>query len=264
MKIAVLGAKGFVGSNITKYLEKKHQVTAVTRETLDLLDNYQVKCFLEQEQFDVVIDSAITMTDNDLLADARNNLGIFMNFYNNRKYFKKFINLGSGAEYDRTENIEDADEEAIFNFVPKDSYGFGLNVKSRLAVDTPGFYNLRIFNCFGKGELHTRIFPKILNDTSNKFVISNDRYFDYFCIQDFCTVIEHFVENTELIYDVNCVYRSKYKISEVVQMFLTLHKIDKTIVIQSKSENNYTGNWKKLASLNLPLIGLVQGLKKYE
>ena len=264
MKIAVLGAKGFVGSNITKHLGQKYQVTAVTRDMLDLLDNNQVKSFLEQEQFDVVINSAITNSDIDSLSDARNNLGIFMNFYNNKKYFKKFINLGSGAEYDRTRNIEEAVEESIFDAVPKDSYGFGLNVKSRISAETPGFYNLRIFNCFGKGELNTRIFPKLLTDTLDGFAISNDRYFDYFCIQDLCTVVEHFVDNTELVYDVNCVYRNKYKISEVAKMFLTLHKIDKEIIIESTSENNYTGNGEKLASLNLPLIGIVQGLKNYE
>ena len=260
----MLGAKGFVGSNITKHLGQKYQVTAVTRDMLDLLDNNQVKSFLEQEQFDVVINSAITNSDIDSLSDARNNLGIFMNFYNNKKYFKKFINLGSGAEYDRTRNIEEAVEESIFDAVPKDSYGFGLNVKSRISAETPGFYNLRIFNCFGKGELNTRIFPKLLTDTLDGFAISNDRYFDYFCIQDLCTVVEHFVDNTELVYDVNCVYRNKYKISEVAKMFLTLHKIDKEIIIESTSENNYTGNGEKLASLNLPLIGIVQGLKNYE
>lgn len=172
--------------------------------------------------------------------------------------------MASGAEYDRTTNTEDAKEETIFNCLPKDSYGFGQNIKSRIAAETPGFYNLRIFNCFGKGEIKTRIFPKLLTDTLDGFAISNDRYFDYFCIQDLCTVVEHFVNNNELAYDVNCVYKNKYKISEVAKMFLTLHKIDKEIIIESTSDNNYTGSGERLSELELPLIGLVQGLKNYE
>ena len=263
-KIAVLGGNGFVGSKLAQHLAKNNTVVPVTRTTIDLLDPQQVAEFLQTEQFDVVINAAAVMTDADAVADTRNNLGIFMNFHRNRQYFKKFINLASGAEYDRTTNIEDAEEETIFNCLPKDSYGFGQNIKSRIAAETPGFYNLRIFNCFGKGEIKTRIFPKLLTDTLDGFAISNDRYFDYFCIQDLCTVVEHFVNNNELAYDVNCVYKHKYKISEVAKMFLTVHKIDKEIIIESTSDNNYTGSGERLAELELPLIGLVQGLKNYE
>ena len=263
-KIAVLGAKGFVGSNLVRHLSQHNTVFPVTRATIDLLDADQVAEFLKEQQFDIVINAAAVMTDNSAVTDTRNNLGIFMNFYHNRKYFKKFINLASGAEYDRSKNIEDAGEETIANCLPTDSYGFGQNMKSRISAETPGFYNLRIFNCFGKGEPTTRIFPKLLTDTLDGFAISNDRYFDYFCIQDLCTVVEHFVDNTELVYDVNCVYKNKYKISEVAKMFLTLHKIDKEIIIESTSDNNYTGSGTKLAALELPLLGLVQGLKNYE
>lgn len=263
-KIAILGANGFVGSKLSAHLSQSHNVISVTRQVINLLDQSQVKDYLEKEQFDVVINAAATMLSADTVEDTRNNLGIFMNFYHNRHLFQRFINLGSGAEYDRSTNIDMADEDSIFNCMPKDSYGFGQNMKSRIARETPGFYNLRIFNCFGKGEIATRIFPKLLTDTLEGFAISNDRYFDYFCIQDLCTVVEHFVNNTELIYDVNCVYLNKYKISEVAKMFLTLHNIDKEIVVESRSDNNYTGSGEKLASLKLPLIGLVQGLKKYE
>ena len=263
-KTAGLGAKGFVGSNLVRHLSQHNTVFPVTRATIDLLDADQVAEFLKEQQFDIVINAAAVMTDNSAVTDTRNNLGIFMNFYHNRKYFKKFINLASGAEYDRSKNIEDAEEETIANCLPTDSYGFGQNMKSRISAETPGFYNLRIFNCFGKGEPNTRIFPKLLTDTLDGFAISNDRYFDYFCIQDLCTVVEHFVDNTELVYDVNCVYKNKYKISEVAKMFLTLHKIDKEIIIESTSDNNYTGSGTKLAALELPLLGLVQGLKNYE
>lgn len=263
-KIAVLGAKGFVGSNLVHHLSKHNTVFPVTRTTIDLLDAGQVADFLKEQQFDIVINAAAVMTDNSAVTDTRNNLGIFMNFYHNRTYFKKFINLASGAEYDRSKNIDYAKEETITNCLPGDSYGFGQNMKSRISAETPGFYNLRIFNCFGKGEPQTRIFPKLLTDTSNAFTISDDRYFDYFCIQDLCTVVEHFVDNNELVYDVNCVYKNKYKISEVTKMFLTLHKINKKIIIESTSDNNYTGSGERLSDLELPLIGLEQGLKNYE
>ena len=77
-------------------------------------------------------------------------------------------------------------------------------------------------------------------------------------------MVEHFVNTTDLVCDVNCVYRQKYKISEVVNMFLALHNIDKEIIIESESSDNYTGSVEKLARFDLPLIGLVRGLKNYE
>lgn len=264
MKIAVLGANGFVGSRIAKHLDKTNKVVKVTRKTLDLLDSSKVKQYLDKEQFDTVINAAAVMTDNTALADTRNNLGIFMNFYNNRTLFNRFINLGSGAEFDRTQNIEQAKEQTIYDCLPQDSYGFGQNIKSRLAADTPGFYNLRIFNCFGKGEITTRIFPRLLENKQDTFDITDDRYFDYFSIQDLCTVVENFVVKTQVIFDVNCVYKEKYLISQVAQKFIDAHSLKSKLNIVSTSRNNYTGSSENLYSLDIPLQGLDQGIRNYD
>lgn len=263
MKIAVLGAKGFVGSHITKHLSEKHQVTGVTRKTIDLLDPEKVKTYLEKEKFDVIINAAAVMTESESFSDTRNNLGIFMNFYNNSRLFKKFINLASGAEYDREHNIDKAHEELIFERLPQDSYGYGQNIKSRLAAEKPGFYNLRIFNCFGKGEPNTRVFPTFLKNKSN-FEIVGDRYFDFFSIQDLCKVVDSFVENDHVIYDVNCVYLKKCKISEAVTLFAQARGLPSDFKVFSERQNNYTGNGEKLHSLGIELDGLEQGFKDYE
>ena len=262
MKIAVLGAQGFVGSNIASHLLHNHHIIPVTRHTVDLLNPVAVKQFLENQQLDVVINSAAVMTDNVALADTRNNLGIFMNFYNNSHLFKKFINLASGAEYDRSMNIDCVDESEIFNRLPVDSYGFGQNIKSRLSVEKPGFYNLRIFNCFGSGEIPTRLFPKLLK-SKIKFEITDDRYFDYFSIQDLCKVVNSFVIENHMVYDVNCVYEDKRKISQVAALFADVNKLKREIIVTSTSENNYTGSHRNLYSLNLQLDGLEKGFKEY-
>lgn len=263
MKIAVLGAKGFVGSNIVKFLSTKHNVVPVTRKTVDLLDPDKVKTFLEKEKFDVVVNAAAVMTDEHAFSDTRNNLGIFMNFYNNAKLFNKFINLASGAEYDRTRNIDKADESLIFERMPHDSYGYGQNIKSRLATEKPGFYNLRIFNCFGKGESSTRVFPTFIAKKAD-FEIVGDRYFDFFSIQDLCKVVDSFVENNHVIYDVNCVYMKKYKISEIVRLFAQVRGLQPDFKVFSESQNNYTGSGEKLNSLGIELEGLEKGFRDYE
>lgn len=264
MKIGVLGSNGFVGSNIVSYLTHHHNVVPITRATIDLLDPYKLPNYLKEQKFDVIINAAASMTGNDSFLDTRNNLGLFMNFYNNSNQFKKFINLASGAEFDRTFDINCAREELIFDRMPSDSYGFGQNIKSRLIIGKRNFYNLRIFNCFGQGESNTRIFPRfIAKQNEETFEINNDRYFDYFSIQDLCKVVDRFVQGSYDYQDINCVYMEKYKISEVISMFSNIHNLKNNIVVVSKSENNYTGDGNILKSLGIELDGLEKGIKKY-
>jgi GDP-L-fucose synthase len=260
MKIAVLGSRGFVGQNIIKHLKARHRVVAVNRDNLDLLNFYEVRDFLIANKFDVVVNAAAVMTDPISLADARNNLGLFMNFFNNSSYFGKMINLGTGAEFDRNLDITSADEELIFERMPTDGYGWGQNIKSRLCYERDNFYTIRIFNCFGAGELASRIFPRIL---TNMPIEVQDRYFDYFSIQDLLTVVEHAVESTWACHDINAVYPEKLMISEVVNLFYQLQNIEPNFKIISPRNNNYTGSGEKLQSLGIELQGLKQGLKEY-
>jgi len=261
MKIAVLGSKGFVGRNISNHLSETHNVIKVTRDTLNMLDPIAVKQFLKEHSFDVIVNCAAVMTDDKLLHDARNNLGMFMNFYNNQYLFGKFINTASGAEFDKTTNIENASEFQIFNCMPADSYGWGQNIKARLCAHTSRFYNIRIFNCFGEGEQETRIFSRYLKN--NNLEITNDRYFDYFSIQDLKTVVTHCIDNDWTIKDVNAVYENKYKISEVINKFCNLNNIESNFTVVSTSDNNYTGNGILLKTLGIKLKGLDNGLLYY-
>ena len=258
MKIAVIGANGFVGSNLNSHLAKTYQVTPVTRNTVDLLNPVACFDYFKIHQFDVVINAAAVMNN---VNDTYNNLGLFMNIHNARTTFGKFINLGSGAEFDRTTDINQARPEDIFKVLPVDTYGFGQNIKSRICQTTDNFYTIRIFNCFGHGEIATRLFPRYLN--SDQFTITNDRYFDYFSIQDLCLTVEHCVNNTWAIKDINAVYTDKYKISEVLGKFCTLNNLEPKFTVDSTSPNNYTGNGNPLSLLPIKLNGLEHGLKNY-
>lgn len=264
MKIAVLGSRGFVGSSLVEYFSKEHSVFSVTRETTNLLDPSKVREFLEKNKFDTVINAAAVMTDPLTLNDTRNNLGIYMNFYNNSTLFGKLINLASGAEYDRTQDINSVTEDVIFQRMPQDSYGFGQNIKSRLTYEKDNFYNLRIFNCFGTKEQPSRIFPKFIKaQITPTFEIQNDRYFDYFSIQDLCTVVDSFVNKDIPIKDVNCVYVKKYKISEVLQKFCQVKQLKSNYDVVSTSKYNYCGSGAALDSLGIELAGLEKGFERY-
>lgn len=260
MKIAVIGANGFVGSSLYKHLSKKYTTVPVTRTTVDILNLDNLKKYLSANTFDTIVICAATMQNN--ITDLHNNLGLMINFYHCRNLFGKLINTASGAEYDRMTDINLAPESDIFVKKPNDFYGLSQNLRSQLCFSTENFYNLRIFNCFGRNEISTRIFPRLLS-SQYEFPINNDRYFDYFSIQDLCTVVDYFVCNTSAVKDINCVYTKKYLISEVANKFIDMHKLNFQIKIESKSNLNYTGDASKLNALGLNLNGLEHGLANY-
>lgn len=263
MKIAILGANGFIGSSLSTYLSRTHQVVPVTRAMVDLTNSLQVRDLLKQNMFDVVIHCAASkMLDQSLITDTRNNLGSFINLYNNSDLFGKLINFGTGAEFVIDTDIIEAREETIFDVMPTESYGFGHNMKSRLCHEKDNFYTLRIFGCFGLREISKRLIPKFIA-SKEEFNLELDRYFDYFSIQDLCAVTDSFIGNNHIVRDVNCVYNTKLKVSEILNKFKELHNINTKINVVSTSPINYTGSSQRIDSLGISLKGLDNGILKY-
>lgn len=257
MRVAVLGSSGFVGTYITHNL-KDCVIYPINRKKLNLTDTDQVKDFLKSVSPDVVINCATsggkTKMGEVSFDDIQNNLSIFLSFYNNSDLVPKFINVGSGAEFDVSRNIDLAKEEDILTSFPKESYGYSKNIISRMCLEKENFYTLRLFGCFDKSEPDFRLFKKFLRGEVTSIT---DRNFDFFSASDFVRVLKHYIFETKLPKDINCVYQNKHRLSEV------LHKFNKKFVIEGINENNYTGDPSKLASLKIDLEGLEQGLHRY-
>ena len=69
MKIAILGARGFIGKSLIPFLQSHHTLTPVTRDILDLTDFVSVQKFLGQEQFDAVVNCAAISGHREALID---------------------------------------------------------------------------------------------------------------------------------------------------------------------------------------------------
>jgi dTDP-4-dehydrorhamnose reductase len=265
-KIAILGANGTIGNLLCGLLKDAGNLVPVTRKNLDLLNYTAVYDWVQREQPDVIINCAfsggsVNTTDINL-SDLQRNMQMFLNFYHQPSKFR-YINFGSGAEFDRTRDIDNVKELEISERSPTDTYGQAKNYISRTIWNRDNFYTLRLFGCFGYNEPASRLFKRLLN-TSKLNVV--DRRFDYFSHKDMATVVGHYINANEqdLIKDINLVYQEKFSLYYQALLFADRHCPAGEVILQGTSEQNYTGNGDLLHSLNLDLQGLKQGIKDYK
>ena len=258
MKVAILGSNGFLGKFITGQLcDKGYEIYPITRTDIDLTDCVSVTRWLENVEPYAIINCATAPRigiDVCSYDDIQNNLNIFLNFYNNGQTFTKFINVGSGAEFDRRYDINCAKECNVLAAYPKDSYGYSKNVMSRLGMLHEKFYTLRLFGCFHPTEPGFRLFNRVARGENVKVA---DRQFDYFSARDFLVVLEHYLNKKVYIKDVNCVYEEKLYLSQVLNKIRPVEVIGENLL-------NYTGDGHNLAGLNLPLLGLDESIEEYK
>lgn len=265
MKVAILGARGYLGSNIAEKLSNMgFTVLPVTRQTLNLNNYNQVEDWLGRTEPDCIINCAIEggtlNVDDFIFEDVQNNIGMFLNFYNS-KYNFRYINIGSGAEFDRRYDIDLCSEEDIFRSNPQSSYGYAKNIIARMCLVKPNFYTLRLFGCFDASESEFRLFKKFLTYGTLDL---KERYFDFISLDDFISILKFYIEmpNHCLIKDINCVYKDKPKLSEICKLFSKYH-VPNGIIHVSGYGNNYTGSSIQLSKLPIVLKGLVNSIKDY-
>jgi nucleoside-diphosphate-sugar epimerase len=264
-KIAILGANGFLGKYLTKFLTAAgHTIIPVTRKTLDLTNYWQVDEWLDLNTPDVIINCVTSgggSRVNDInYTNVQTDLGIFMSFFNNANC-PRYINIGSGAEFDRRRSIDSCVEREILSSTPIDSYGYVKNVISRLCLPKDNFYTLRLFGCFDHTEPNIRVFKQLLQ---NKKLVFDEKYFDTISALDFALIVRYYCETDKIVgKDVNCVYKEKIPLSELLRKFAQVHVPDAKIHVTDDCGLNYTGAGDLLHYLKIPLVGLDQGIKNY-
>ena len=226
MNILVTGANGFIGSNIIKLLsnDTNFKFFNGNRNFIDLYSIDSIERYLDKNQIDTVIHCAIeggSRLKQDTSDMLYKNILMYENLIKFSHKYKMFINFGSGAEFDRKQNISNVNECEIFNIIPTDFYGLSKNVISKLSSHNPIILNLRIFGCFYYNELSTRFIHNNINNYINKkpIVIHQDRYMDFLYIEDLVNIITYFLKNTVTNYtDINMSYLKKYKLSDIANI----------------------------------------------
>ena len=273
MKILITGGRGFVARNLKSLFEAdQYEVRAPSRNELDLLNISKLCQYLKNEKFDAIIHAAAKggkRTKKDTFDNVFiPNVQMFENLYiaNMWRDPSPILILGSGAEFDRRGPIREVREEDVFNRWPIDPYGLSKNLIARRALtDFNRMYVLRLFGCFNWDDDPERFITSgILNVRRGLPIrIHRQKEMDYFFLDDVFLVMDHLIKNggprnINLVYDEkkDLMGIAKFIQEDMIQYHPSV-KIEETGV-----EAPYTGNGEVLEDMNIPLIGLREGIRR--
>jgi len=199
-KVCVLGAGGFVGKNLLQGMNW----TGVTRQDLDLTDQVAVEKYFRTHEYDVVIHCAVIggsrlkPDDGDVI---HKNILMFENVV--RVFKGKLIYFSSGA--------------ALRGNPPTDPYGLSKWMIDKRIKTIDKAYSLRIWGCYGPGELSTR-FSAVCREKGH-IVIDKDRYFDFVDIEYVRKIVFDYVHGYLDDKEFNLVYPEKLLLSQWAERF---------------------------------------------
>lgn len=253
MKVFLTGGNGFIGKNIIEQLGDKYEILAPGRQELNLLDACAVFEYLKINKPEIVLHVAAAganRKDNLKPNILKNNLIIFYNLLVAKEYFNRMIVFGSGAEYDKRNNLHLVGEKDFGRSIPEDEYGLAKFTMAKLAVNSDFITHLRFFGVFGEHEdFQTRFISnsicKVLFDLP--ITMNQNVYFDYLYVDDAVKIIDRIIENKprDIFYNIGS--GERLDLLAIAKIILEVTEKDLPIKILKKGLNNeYTCNTDKL------------------
>jgi nucleoside-diphosphate-sugar epimerase len=272
LEILITGGAGNIATIINLRLQSKYNITAATREQLDMLNLDKMRKYFNSHTYDIIIHTAITggrRTVEDTADVFYKNILMFENLLTFSDRVKMIINIDSGAIYDRKTDIMFRKEYDL-KTVPTDYYGLSKYVIHKRSEQLHNVFHLRVFNIFHVTEEPDRFISKCFLSKSLKqpLIIQEDKYFDFFYDADFVKIVQHYCESLKkdemnrLPRTVNLGYKEKRKLSDVAKMIISDPYLIK--VGEHVSSNNYMGDSVLLYTLGITFDGLEKGLEMYK
>lgn len=248
-KILILGSSGFIGRNLKEQLSSEYHLFTPTHKELDLLNRQSVTSYFHTHSIDVVINAVVvggSRKEEHEEKAFKNNLSMFFNIINNKKYFKKLIHLGSGAEYDKSRALIEVKEKDFDKRIPIDDYGLFKYVCSKYIEGSNKIINLRVFGLFGKYEDYRYRFISnaiYSNLKGQPITINQNVFFDYVYINDFIKIIKYFIKNDPKYKFYNIGSGKKTHLVSIAKIINQISDKKSKIVIKHKGFNKeYTCN----------------------
>jgi GDP-L-fucose synthase len=246
--ILITGSGGFIGKNLKEFLQDKYNLFTPRSFEMNLLDEAVVKAYLLENKIDTVIHCAAYGTrikSNDTMEEiGQQNIFMFQNIAKNLPKDAFMINLGSGAEYDKSQPLNKVKEGEFGNSVPKDSYGYSKYVISKEIENHSNIINLRLFGVYGKYEDESRFITYAINQNLAKkpIEINQNVIFDYLYIEDLCQIIEHFIKNKSSEKFLNVTPSQSISLFEIAEIVNEISDFKSEIIVKNAGLNNeYSG-----------------------
>jgi len=244
VKILINGSNGFIGKNLSEFFKKNYDnVYDPKRQELDLTDSNLVKKYLLKNNFDIIIHCAITLNSTE------QNLKMYSNFEENSQNYGKMICIGSGAEYDPKHYYPLMKEDYFGIHVPeiKDIYSYSrFKIAEDIEKKNKNIFNLRVFGIYGKYENYNRrfisnIICRIL--AGQEIVVNQNSIFDYLYIDDFCVLLEKFMNQKPSKKTYNLCTSMPVDLITLAQYIKKISKHCGEIIVKNKEiKMNYTGD----------------------
>jgi nucleoside-diphosphate-sugar epimerase len=248
MNILITGASGFIGKNLSEYFSKKYHLFTPTHKQLNLLDEQSVKKYFLLHSVDIVIHCAViggSRIEENKKEMFYDNLRMFFNLVQSKKLYKRMIQIGSGAAYDKQFPIVKVKEEDFGRRIPDDGYGFYKYVCSSYIQNTSNILDLRVFGLFGEWEdYHYRFISNAICRQLSEMQIkmSKNVVFDYVDIRDFMRIIDYFIKHVPKHKAYNVGSGNTYSLLDLAKkiQLLSSGKKQKIIVQQKGLNKEYT------------------------
>lgn len=250
-KVLLTGGTGFVGKNILPILRQSFEVMAPSRQELDMLDEAAVKDYLQEQHFDVVLHSANPNPVKNPKDDGRipmleGSLRAFMNLYQQRHLYGKMLYIGSGAEYDKRQDVVLGKEEEAVRSIPQDDYGFAKYIANVLASQSGNVYNMRLFACYGPYDHESKFITHVIHCCLRQeaVTIRQDCYFDYLHVFDLGRMLSIMIREPQKYKEYNMCSGQRASLREIAETVCGLMDYDPQKIVFGKTGWNkeYTGS----------------------
>jgi nucleoside-diphosphate-sugar epimerase len=199
-RVCVLGSNGFLGSNLLKDTDW----VGVTHQELDLTDQRTVEKYFNEHIYDVVIHCAVVGGSRLKPDDGDVAYKNILMFENVARVFKgKLLYFSSGA--------------ALRGNPPTDPYGLSKWLIDRRIQTISDAHSLRIWGCYGDGELPTRF--SAVCKREKHVIIDKDRYFDFIDVKHVKCIVEQYVDGELHDKEFDLVYEKKLLLSQWAEKF---------------------------------------------
>lgn len=267
--ILLTGSGGFIGKHLKKFLSEKFNLFTPRSFELNLLDALSVKKYIETNKINFIIHSAscgVRISPDATIEEvAKPNIEMFKNLADLNL---PMITFGSGAEYDKSRPLHKIKEENFGENIPQDPYGYSKYAISKEIEERENILNLRIFGIYGTGEDKSRVTSCIVNDNlaHRPILLNQNVVFDFIWIEDFCKIVEFFIENPTKEKFVNVAPTESIEIVELAKIVNDFSDFKSKIIVKKDGLNKeYTGDNSTLLKLmpDLKFTSYAEGMKKF-